>query len=114
MEKKGGPYSWALLSFRRTFRQRYDDEDELIRDAREREKNLRPPLKFKNFLEIGVDSEFLVSRYLIIECRSRIKGKKRDSIIYFLPSPRMRDAAEATLHFVSSYDGFREINRKVR
>lgn len=58
-------------------------------------------------------------RYPIIECRSRIKWKKKkgEPIIYFLPLPRMRDAvvtaAEALFHFVSSYDGFREINRKV-
>lgn len=34
VEERGGPCSWTLLSFRRTFRQRCDDE--LITDARAR------------------------------------------------------------------------------
>lgn len=37
MEEKGGPCSWALHSFRRTFRQRYNDEDELIRKEKGKE-----------------------------------------------------------------------------
>lgn len=101
----------ALLSFRKTFRQRYDDE--LIRGARRRRRETSSSLRGNSKTSAPSKSGSTLScRDIRLSNVGLVsKEKKRDQIIYF----RMYDvaAAEAALHFVSSYDGFREINRKV-
>lgn len=113
--RKGRSLLLALLSFRRTFRQRCDDE--LITDARAR-RALGQFVQIRKLRSPRNRGRPRVPRAAISDYRMSVsyQRKKKDPIIYSLPS-RMRDvaaaAAEAALHFVSSYDGFREINRKV-
>lgn len=97
------------------------NDDELIMYGRARETNLRPlhlisktsaPAKSGSTASLSCGDIRLSNVGLVSN-----EKKKGEPIIYFLPLPRMRDAvvtaAEALFHFVSSYDGFREINRKV-